>query len=60
LGHIKKGVEQGATLLHRCKEIEGKGKGNFVENTAFVDVGEDMSIMKEEIFGPVAVSLCCG
>lgn len=54
LGHIQRGVEQGAKLLHGGKKIDGKG--NFVENTAFVDVGEDMSLMQEEIFGPVAVS----
>jgi aldehyde dehydrogenase (NAD+) len=54
LGHIQKGVEQGAKLLYGGKDVEGKG--NFVENTAFVDVGEEMSMMQEEIFGPVAVS----
>jgi acyl-CoA reductase-like NAD-dependent aldehyde dehydrogenase len=27
-----------------------------VENTASVDVGKEMSMMQEEIFGPVAVS----
>jgi acyl-CoA reductase-like NAD-dependent aldehyde dehydrogenase len=35
LGHIQKGVEQGAKLLYGGKEVEGKG--NFVENTVFVD-----------------------
>jgi len=54
LGHIQKGVEQGAKLLYGGKEVEGKG--NFVENTVFVDVGDEMSMMQEEIFGPVAVS----
>jgi aldehyde dehydrogenase (NAD+) len=53
MGHIEEGVEQGGKLLYGGKEIERKG--NFVENTAFVDVGEDMSLMQEEIFGPVAV-----
>ncbi|KAH8790763.1 aldehyde dehydrogenase [Hyaloscypha finlandica] len=52
LGHIQKGVEQGAKLLYGGKEVEGKG--NFVENTVFVDVGDEMSMMQEEIFGPVA------
>ncbi len=45
MGHIQKGVDQGARLLHGEKEIPGKG--NFVENTAFVDVGDDMSSMQE-------------
>jgi len=28
-------------------------KGFFVENTIFTDVTDDMTIAKEEIFGPV-------
>lgn len=51
---IENGVKEGAELLHGGKEI--KRDGNFIENTAFVNVGENMSIMREEIFGPVAVS----
>jgi aldehyde dehydrogenase (NAD+) len=56
LGHIQNGLAAGATLLHGGKEIESQPEGNYLENTAFVNVDEDMSIMKEEIFGPVAVS----
>jgi acyl-CoA reductase-like NAD-dependent aldehyde dehydrogenase len=54
MGHIRKGIEQGSKLLHGGKQIDSKG--NFIENTAFVDVREDTSLMQEEIFGPVAVS----
>lgn len=55
LGHIQSGIKEGAKLLYGGKEIDSLG--NFVENTAFVDVGENMSIMNQEIFGPVAVSM---
>ncbi|KAI0530123.1 putative aldehyde dehydrogenase [Xylaria digitata] len=52
LRHILNGLNEGATLLHGGKEI--LSDGHYIENTAFVDVGESMSIMREEIFGPVA------
>ena len=55
LSYIEKGVEEGAKL-----ELDGRGislqgyeNGNFVGPTIFNDVSEDMSIYKEEIFGPV-------
>ena len=54
LEHIKNGKASGARLLHGGNQL-GK-TGYFVENTAFADVAEDASIMKQEIFGPVAVS----
>ncbi|EEP79751.1 aldehyde dehydrogenase [Uncinocarpus reesii 1704] len=50
MGYIKKGQEEGARLLHGG----GQPANGYIENTAFVDVQEDMTIMKEEIFGPVA------
>lgn len=50
---IQNGLAEGAKLLHGGKEIVSEG--NYIENTAFVDVSENMSIMTEEIFGPVAV-----
>ncbi len=53
LGHIQNGLKEGAKLLHGGHEIERAG--NFLENTAFFDVTASMSIVKEEIFGPVAV-----
>lgn len=53
LGYVRKGQEEGAKIL-----IGGNstGKGLFIENTVFTDTREDMKIVKEEIFGPVAVS----
>ncbi|MEC5162040.1 betaine-aldehyde dehydrogenase [Janthinobacterium sp. CG_23.3] len=55
LGYIASGVEQGARLLIGGKRAagEGTGGGNFVEPTIFADCGDDMTIVREEIFGPV-------
>lgn len=53
LGYIEKGRQEGASVLFGGNAL---GSGNFVENTVFTDVSEDMVIVKEEIFGPVAVS----
>lgn len=52
MGYIKKGQEEGARLLHGG----GQPSPGYIDDTAFVDVHEDMTIMKEEIFGPVAVN----
>ncbi|EAW11714.1 putative aldehyde dehydrogenase [Aspergillus clavatus NRRL 1] len=52
LGYIAEGKEGGARLLFGGGKLGEKGY--FVENTAFADVAEDATIMKEEIFGPVA------
>lgn len=51
LGYIRQGVEQGAKLVHGGKQV-GK-HGNFVEPTIFDHCQDDMTIAKEEIFGPV-------
>ncbi|MCD8150925.1 MAG: aldehyde dehydrogenase family protein [Clostridiales bacterium] len=55
LGYIKKGVEEGATLV--CggeRYTEGEcAKGYFIRPTVFADCTNDMTIVKEEIFGPV-------
>ncbi len=52
--YIQKGIDEGAELLvgGTGKPI-GLGKGNFVKPTVFVNVKNDMSIAREEIFGPV-------
>ena len=56
LGYIEKGVQEGGKLLldGRGVKVEGFDKGCFVGPTIFEDVTPDMTIMKEEIFGPVA------
>lgn len=50
--YIQKGQEEGARILHGGSQPDS----GFIDNTTFVDVHEDMTIVKEEIFGPVAVS----
>jgi betaine-aldehyde dehydrogenase len=51
---IKKGVEEGATLVTGGVEPpEGLERGYFVRPTVFANVRSDMTIAREEIFGPV-------
>ena len=51
---IGKGVEEGATLVTGGAERpDGVDKGYFVKPTVFANVSNDMSIAREEIFGPV-------
>lgn len=51
LEYIEKGKEEGASL------VAGGGKagekGYFIQPTVFADVEDDMTIAREEIFGPV-------
>jgi aldehyde dehydrogenase (NAD+) len=51
---IKAGVEEGATLVTGGPgRPEGLDKGFYVKPTVFANVTNDMTIAKEEIFGPV-------
>jgi acyl-CoA reductase-like NAD-dependent aldehyde dehydrogenase len=53
-GYINKGIAEGATLLTGGAEApEGQPKGYFVKPTVFGNVKPEMTIAKEEIFGPV-------
>jgi aldehyde dehydrogenase (NAD+) len=55
-GYINKGIEEGAKLIVGGADApEGLEKGFFVQPTVFSDVTPDMTIAKEEIFGPVLV-----
>jgi aldehyde dehydrogenase (NAD+) len=53
-GLIRKGIEEGATLVAggpgRPDRLE---RGYYVKPTVFSDVTNDMTIAREEIFGPV-------
>ncbi|MEM1414701.1 MAG: aldehyde dehydrogenase family protein [Myxococcota bacterium] len=52
--YVQKGVEEGATLVTGGAEPpEGLDTGFFVRPTVFADVTPDMTIAREEIFGPV-------
>ncbi|OHU93426.1 betaine-aldehyde dehydrogenase [Pseudoalteromonas byunsanensis] len=55
LNYIAKGVEEGAKLLTGGNALhpESAPNGYFVAPTVFVDCHDDMTIVKEEIFGPV-------
>lgn len=55
LGYIEKGVAEGAKLLldGRNVKVPGYEKGHFIGPTIFDNVTPDMTIAKEEIFGPV-------
>jgi acyl-CoA reductase-like NAD-dependent aldehyde dehydrogenase len=53
-GYIRKGVEEGATLVTGGDEApEGFERGYYVRPTVFAGVRPDMTIAREEIFGPV-------
>ncbi|OJB44542.1 methylmalonate-semialdehyde dehydrogenase (acylating) [Burkholderia ubonensis] len=58
-GLIDEGAKAGATLLldGRGVKVPGYEQGNFVGPTIFSNVTTEMSIYKEEIFGPVVVVL---
>jgi len=52
--YIKKGIEEGAALVTGGADMpEGLEKGYFVRPTIFANVSNDMTIAREEIFGPV-------
>ncbi len=51
--YIKKGVQEGATLLTGGPEApDGLDVGFFIRPTVFSNVSNDMTIAREEIFGP--------
>ncbi|WP_413867535.1 aldehyde dehydrogenase family protein [Albidovulum sp.] len=53
-GYIQKGLDEGARLVAGGLGLpEGMNKGFFVRPTVFADVTPDMTIAREEIFGPV-------
>jgi aldehyde dehydrogenase (NAD+) len=54
LRYIEAGKKEGATLVAGGERTDiGTGKGYFVQPTVFADVKSDMTIAREEIFGPV-------
>jgi aldehyde dehydrogenase (NAD+) len=53
-GMIEKGIEEGARLIAGGPgRPEGMNRGYFIRPTIFADCNNDMTIMREEIFGPV-------
>lgn len=55
LGYIEKGQAEGARLVHGGKRLDRDGF--YLEPTVFADVKDDMTIAREEIFGPVMAVL---
>jgi len=61
LGYIEKGIAEGAKLVldGRNAKADGLPNGFFVGPTIFDNVTPDMTIAKEEIFGPVVSIVRC-
>ena len=54
--YIQKGIDEGATLISGGVGMpEGLTRGFYVKPTVFKDVSPEMTIWREEIFGPVLV-----
>jgi aldehyde dehydrogenase (NAD+) len=59
--YIRKGIEEGAEVLVGGEgHPEGFEAGYFVKPTVFVNVKNDMTIAREEIFGPVLCVIAYG
>uniref|UniRef100_A0A0C4DI69 aldehyde dehydrogenase (NAD(+)) n=1 Tax=Fusarium oxysporum (strain Fo5176) TaxID=660025 RepID=A0A0C4DI69_FUSOF len=56
LRYIELGISEGASLAAGGKVFGNpdEGKGFFIEPTVFTNVKDDMTIYRDEIFGPVA------
>ena len=57
LGYIEKGKAEGARVVVGGDRPEQFDKGWFVQPTLFADVTNDMTIAREEIFGPVLIMI---
>jgi betaine-aldehyde dehydrogenase len=59
LGYIERGRTEGAKVLVGGNRVTdgALARGNFVEPTVFDGCGDDMAIVREEIFGPVMTVL---
>lgn len=53
MGYIKKGTSEGADLVFGGKQVRENTGGYYVQPTVFDKVKNDMTIAREEIFGPV-------
>jgi len=53
LEFIEKGKREGARLICGGNALQIDGKGFYIEPTVFADVNNQMTIAREEIFGPV-------
>lgn len=53
LGYLERGRDEGATVRMGGSQVMRDSGGYFVEPTIFTDVDNQMTIAREEIFGPV-------
>lgn len=55
LGYVKKGIAEGAELISGGERVHPQGfeGGYFMQPTILSGCSDDMSVVKEEIFGPV-------
>ncbi|ARS52507.1 MULTISPECIES: aldehyde dehydrogenase family protein [Kushneria] len=51
---IERGKQEGARLIFGGKRIQDRSEGYFMSPALFVDTRNDMSINREEMFGPIA------
>jgi aldehyde dehydrogenase (NAD+) len=58
-GYIEKGKKEGASLVTGGGRPKQFSCGYFFEPTLFADVRNDMTIAREEIFGPVLSLIAC-
>ena len=54
LGYVEAGRAEGARVVAGGDRVRVDGRGHFVTATVFADVTPEMTIAREEIFGPVA------
>jgi phenylacetaldehyde dehydrogenase len=54
LSYIRSGIDDGATVQSGGRS---RSRGYFVEPTVLVDVQPEMSVVREEIFGPVVAAM---
>ena len=58
LRYVESAKKEGATLVAGGERADiGTGKGYFVQPTVFADVQPEMTISREEIFGPVLAAI---
>ncbi|MFI5177349.1 MAG: aldehyde dehydrogenase family protein [Vicinamibacterales bacterium] len=58
LHYVETGKREGATLVAGGSRADiGTGKGYFMQPTVFADVRPEMTIAREEIFGPVLAAI---
>src|SRR6185437_915718 len=55
-GYVQSARDEGATILAGGARPPALPQGNFFEATVIGDVREDMTVFREEIFGPVLVA----